>query len=299
MQILKKKSTFKTTNNYLNIYKFYLKNLNFFNNFKKRNNILIKDILLLKLNDLYLLNINSKDNFFFSNIEENKNYYKNKNNLLYFLSYYDNYLKKIKINTNYSNIIYEKKYIEFLNKKLKKFFIRKFFIQKKNKINKFYFTKFNLYHPKLKGFVLKRVNKKYVKIAFLGKIKKIKNKFIYKKEKDYLKNIKNIYLRKRLKLKYSFFYNFKTYFKGKTILFNFKIKLSNKKNKFKLIYYRKKYIIDIKKNIYLKKKIKKLQKNIYLKKKLKNFNKYIFLKKLKNSKKIYNFLYQKKKNASI
>ena len=279
MNILKKKKI-TTNNNYLDIYKSYLKNLNFFNKFKKRNNILLKDILLLKLDDLYLLNINLKDNFFFSDIEENENYYNNKNNLLYFLEYYDNLLKEIEINIKYPNFIYNKYYINFLNKKLKKYYICKFFIQKKNKITKFYRTKFNFCYNKLKGIAIKRLKKKNVMIGFFGKRFIIKNNILYKKKKR--KKIKNMYLRRRLKFIFSFFNRYKKSFHNKQIILNSKIKFREK-----IIFLREK---DQLKFYFSKKKRKINKQRISLNKKkinFKNLNKIIFIKNFKNLKKIY------------
>jgi hypothetical protein len=272
MQILKKSIINKITiNNYLNTYKIFLKNLNFFNNFKKRNNILIKDILLLKLDNLYLLNINLKENFFFLNLENNENFFKNKNNLLYFFEYYDQYLKKMTINTKYENFLYYKFYINFLNKKLKKFYISKIFLKKNNKVNKLYLKKFNLY---LKGYIFRRKTKKKVLIGFYGKIKKIKNKYIYIKNKKIYLNIKSVYLRKKLKYKISFFNIFNNFLAHKKFIFKYNIKLIQKK-KMKFYYLRKKYINNLQKKINLQKINSK------------NFYKYIYFKKFKNLKKIY------------
>ena len=86
MQILKKKSILNiTTTNYLDTYQYYLKDLNFFNKFKNKNKTLLKDILLLKIDDLYLLNINLKENYYFPTLNENNLYKENKYNLIYFI----------------------------------------------------------------------------------------------------------------------------------------------------------------------------------------------------------------------
>lgn len=94
MQILKKKSIlkFNTTNNYLTTYQYYLNDLNFFNKFKNKNITLLKDILLLKIDNLYLLNINLKENYFFPIINKNNLNIQNKNNIIYFIQ---NHKKRI------------------------------------------------------------------------------------------------------------------------------------------------------------------------------------------------------------
>ena len=251
MNILKKKTLIKTNNNYLDTYKFYLKNLNFFNNLKKRNNILLKDIILLELDNLFLLNINLKHNFFFSDIEENQNFYKNKNNLLYFFEYYNNYLKKMKINFEYSNYLYNIFYFKFLNNKLKKFFIHKFFIQKNNKIKKIYITKFNLCYNKIKKIIVGPLKKKIPTGSF-GKIYFIKSK-IFNFKKINIKKVKNKYLKKRFKYRFSFMNQFNTFFHKKHLFFNKKI--LNKNNKLKFYYARIKNVVDKKKKSFNENKI--------------------------------------------
>ena len=240
MNILKKKHIKKINNNYLDIYKFYLKNLNFYNNFKKRNNILLKNILLLKLDNLYLININLKENFFFYNVEKNKNIYKNKNHFLYFFEYYDNYLKKLKINIEYFNYSYNTFYLNFLNNRIKRFFISRIFIKKNNKIKKFYITKFNLCYDKLKKMI-KSSKEKKIYLQSFGKIYYISKKNLNIK-KIKIKNIKNKYLIKRLKKRFSFENRFNIFLKNKRVFF--KIKIIYIKNKMKFYFFRKKYEKD-------------------------------------------------------
>lgn len=268
MNILKKKNLLKNKNNYLNTHKIFLKNLNYINNFKKRNNILLRDTIILKLDNLYLLNINLKDNFFFSNI--NKNLYKN--NLVYFFNFYNNYLKKMEINLEYSNYIYNKFYFNFLNNKLKKFYVHKFSIKRNNKLKKYYITDFNLCHNVLKTFIIGPLKKK-IQISFLGKIFNVSYKILDLKPID-IKQIKNKYLKKHLKHRYSFINQFNFFFYQKHIVCSSKILC--KENKLNFYFYSVKNVID-------EKKIS-LNKN---KKNLKKFNKIFFLSNLINLKKKY------------
>lgn len=273
MQILKKKYIQNTTNNYLEIYQSYLKNFNYSNNFKKINKTLLKDIFLLKLDDFYLLNINLKENFFFSDLNDklfNNIYSNNKSYLFYFLKNYDKNLSKFEINTEYPNYSYHKFFIKFLNKNLKKFYISKFFIKNNKKINNLYLKKINIFYPKLKGFIIKtHKKKKNTKIAFYGKIRLIKLKNLFKKKKISYKKIRNPYLKKkRYKSKNSIFRIFNKYFKNKFKFFRYNFKINyNKKDKLKFFFSRKFYI-------------KKMKKQYH-------FNKYLYNNQLKYLKKIY------------
>jgi len=203
MQILKKKSILNiTTINYLDTYQYYLKDLNFFNKFKNKNKTLLKDILLLKLDDLYLLNINLKENYFFPIINKNNLY--TKNNLIYFIQ--DHKKKMINdmvINTEIINPFFFNFYINFLFKKFnkRKFIITKFFIKNyNNKFKIYYKKKIKINLPYIKSHILKTYKKKYSLIAFCGLIFKIKSKHLYinntKKKKIY-----NSYLKKRFKIR--------------------------------------------------------------------------------------------------
>jgi len=181
MQILKKKSILNiTTINYLDTYQYYLKDLNFFNKFKNKNKTLLKDILLLKLDDLYLLNINLKENYFFPIINKNNLYNKNKNNLIYFIQDH----KKKMINDMVINT-------EIINS---------FFFNFYNKFKIYYKKKIKINLPYIKSHILKTYKKKYSLIAFCGLIFKIKSKHLYinntKKKKIY-----NSYLKKRFKIR--------------------------------------------------------------------------------------------------
>lgn len=185
MQILKKKIILNTItyNNYLDIYQYYLKNLNFLNKFKNKNKTFLKDILLLKINDLYLLNINLKENYFFP-IKNNQNLdKKNKNIFIYFIK---NHKKKMindmVIKSEIINSFFFKFYINLLLKKFNnnKFKITKFLIKdSNNKFRKYYKNKIKINLPYIKGHILKIYKKKYSLLTFCGLILKIKLKNLY------------------------------------------------------------------------------------------------------------------------
>ena len=73
MQILKQnKNISLTTTNYLYSYQNFLKNLNFNNILKKKNpQILLKDQVLIQIDDSYLMNIHNNENLFFPNLNNN------------------------------------------------------------------------------------------------------------------------------------------------------------------------------------------------------------------------------------
>lgn len=238
MQILKKKSILNiTTTNYLDTYQYYLKDLNFFNKFKNKNKTLLKDILLLKIDDLYLLNINLKENYFFPIINKNNLYTENKHNLVYFIQ---NHKKKMVndmvINTEIINSFFFNFYINFIFKKFnkRKFKITKFIIKNNtnDKFKIYYKKKIKINLPYIKSHILKTYKKKYSLIAFCGLIFKIKSKYLYINNKK-KKKIYNSYLKKRFKIKKKlkiklkkikkknqfFYYNNK--FKQNKLIFNF------------------------------------------------------------------------------
>nr|YP_008475356.1 hypothetical protein P239_p31 [Achlya hypogyna]AGS55468.1 hypothetical protein [Achlya hypogyna] len=235
MQILNKKSILnKTTINYLDTYQYYLKDLNFFNKFKKKNKTLLKDILLLKINDLYLLNINLKENYFFPIINSNNFYKKNKNNLIYFIqNQKKNMINDMVITTEIVNSFFFNFYINFIFKKFnnRKFKITKFIINNStnNKFKIYYKKKIKINLPFIKSHILKTYKKKYNLIAFCGLIFKIKSKYLYI---NYIKKkIYNSYLKRRFKIKKRFKIKFKQIQK-KSQYFYF----NNKLNKNTLIY---------------------------------------------------------------
>jgi hypothetical protein len=229
MQILKKK--INIINNNLDNYQIYLKNLNFFNKFKNKNKILLKDSFLLKLKGYYLLNINLKENFFFENI---KNFdYKKKENLHYSIVNRNN--KEILINSKYINYFIINLYNYFFFKKFKKYQIKKYIIKKNNnEIKEIYYKKTKNIFPYIKGKILKykglkkNIDKKYIVISFYGLIKEIKSYYLYKKKNNpYF--IKSPFLKRKYKRK-SIFKNVFKKFKKKNKFFlinNFKINNNN------------------------------------------------------------------------
>ncbi len=275
MQILNKKSILNitTTQNYLETYKYYLKDLNFFNKFKNKNKTLLKDVILFKLNELYLLNINLKENYFFSNIQDNNLYQKNKNNLIYFIKNHKKHMiNDMVIDYKIINSFFYKFYLNFLLKKIykKKYKIIKFKVKNNltnNIIKLNYKKKIKINLPYIKSHVIKIYKKKYCLITFCGLIFKMKSKNLYinniKK-----KNIYNSYLKKRFKLKQKFQIKFKK-LKQKTQYFYYKNKL--KKNKLKFNFSRIFLIKDLK-----KKKTLELNNLEFSNKKLKNLKKFSF-----------------------
>ena len=275
MKILNKKNILNitTTQNYLDTYKYYLKDLNFFNKFKNKNKTLLKDLILFKLNELYLLNINLKENYFFSNIQSNNIYEKNKNNLIYFIkNHKKQMINDMVIENKIINSFFFKFYLNFLLKKIykKKFKIIKFKIKnlKTNNIIKLnYKKKIKINLPYIKSHILKIYKKKYCLITFCGLIFKIKSKNLY------INNIKkkyiyNSYLKKRFKLKQKFQIKFKK-LKKKTQYFYYKNEL--KKNKLKFNFSRICLIKDLKKN-----KILKLNNLIFSNEKFNHLKKFSF-----------------------
>lgn len=255
MQILNKKSILNitTTQNYLENYKYYLKDLNFFNKFKNKNKTLLKDIILFKLNGLYLLNINLKENYFFSNIRNNNLYKKNENNLIYFIkNHKKNMINDMVIDNKIINSFFFKFYLNYLLKKIykNKYKIIKFNVKNKytNKIIKLnYKTKIKINLPFIKSHIIKRYKKKYCLITFCGLIFKMKSKNLYINGKK-KKNIYNSYLKKRFKLKKKIRRKFRK-IKKKTQFFYYKNEL--KKNKLKFNFSRIFLIKDFKKKNFL------------------------------------------------
>ena len=277
MQILKKKIILKTTNNnYLNSYKYYLKNLNFLNKLKKKKNILLNDIILLKLKNFYLINFNLNKIFYLDNSIENLNLnYKKKENLLYTIRSYSNQKEKILMNINNLNYFILNLYTYLLFKKFKKYEIKKFLVIKKNKKKYIYYKTINFFFPYLKGRIIKSIKKKYILISFFSLIKKMHSFFLYKKNKNIFLN--NPYLRKRYQKKIKFKNLFKIYI-GKKKKFKINdIQKNNIKN-LKLNFSRKNYVSDFKQD-YLLQKLKK-------KNKIKFLYKYYYLDNLKKKSKI-------------
>ena len=249
MQILKKKKTITTTLNYIETYEYYLKNLNFFNKFK--NKTLLKDILLCKIDDLFLININLKENYYFPIISINKkNLYKeNNNNLIYFIkNQREKMIDDMVISTEIINSFFFQFYILIFFKKFnkRKFFITKFLVTdlKKKYIYLSYKKKIKINLPFIQSRILKRYKKKYNLITFNGFIFKIKSKnfFFNTKKKIY---IYNSYLKRK--------YNIKVRFKIKIQNVKKKIQYFNllhskKKNTIKINFSRKILIHDFNKN---------------------------------------------------
>lgn len=277
MKILKKKKlNIININNNLDNYQIYLKNLNFLNKLKKKNQILLKDTFLLKLKEYYLLNINLKENYFFKNI--NNFDYKKKENIYYSIINKNN--KDILINFKNINYFIVNLYTYFFFNKFKKYQIKKYIIKKpNNEIKEIYYKKSKNLFPYIKGRILKykglkkNINKKYIIVSFYGLIKEIKSYYLYKKKK-YIYFIKSSFLKRKYKRKITFKNIFKK-FKKKNKFFlinNFKL------NKNKVIFNssRKNFVFDFnKKNN--SKDLKKYSKILNLN----NLNKYskIFIKK--------------------
>lgn len=190
MKILKKKKlNIININNNLDNYQIYLKNLNFLNILKKKNQILLKDTFLLKLKEYYLLNINLKENYFFKNT--NNFDYKKKENIYYSIINKNN--KDILINFKNINYFIVNLYTYFFFNKFKKYQIKKYIIKThNNKIKEIYYKKTKNLFPYLKGKILKykglkkNINKKYIIVSFYGLVKEIKSYYLYKKKNIYI-----------------------------------------------------------------------------------------------------------------
>lgn len=251
MQILKKKYILTTTTNYIDTYQYYLKNLNFFNKFKNKNKTLLKDILLCKIDDLFLININLKENYYFPIISINKkNLYKeNNNNLIYFIkNQREKMIDDMVISTEIMNSFFLKFYISIFLKKFnkRKFFITKFLVTDfKNKKEKIYYKKkIKINLSFIRSRILKRYKKKYNLITFNGFIFKTRSKNLFfntsKKKKiynSYLKRKYNIRARFKIKIK-----------KSKQKFQYFYLLNTSKKKKMKLNFSRKILIKDFSKN---------------------------------------------------
>lgn len=221
MNILKKKNS----SNLLYPSQHFFKDLNLNKKFKKANQILGKDPLLLNMDTFTLLNLYQKENFLIPNLNPTNIL---KKNLVYFIKQrYDNglLLESNKINHTLMSL-----YIYFLikkyNKKIKHKSVKGRTVKKKT-YNK------NIVHQFIRGRIVKK-KKKHILVAVFGLL-------VYMNKRQLHKNRKYLYNNYKFK-KLFLFYKARSL---KFTIINFKID----QNKSDMIFSRKHYVEHIKKNM--------------------------------------------------